>query len=161
MLPWRGAALAVFLAAAGTAASAEPMHGIAMHGTPKYAAGFDHLDYVNPAAPKGGALRRGIQGTFDSLNPYILKGTPAAGRHHVFESLLKRVWDEPFTLYGLIAETVETPDDRSLVEFTLRPTARFHDGTPITVDDVIFSHETLRYRGQANMQLFYRKVMRV
>ena len=161
MLPWRGAALAVFLAAAGTAASAEPMHGIAMHGTPKYAAGFDHLDYVNPAAPKGGALRRGIQGTFDSLNPYILKGTPAAGRHHVFESLLKRVWDEPFTLYGLIAETVETPDDRSWVEFTLRPTARFHDGTPITVDDVIFSHETLRDRGQANMQLFYRKVMRV
>ncbi|MEQ8246788.1 MAG: extracellular solute-binding protein [Alphaproteobacteria bacterium] len=161
MFAWRGAALAVFLVGSVVTASAEPMHGIAMHGAPKYPAGFEHLDYVNPDAPKGGSLGRGLQGTFDSLNPYILKGTPAAGRHHVFESLLKRVWDEPFTLYGLIAETVETPDDRSWVEFTLRPEARFHDGTPITIDDVIFSHETLRDRGQANMQLFYRKVTRV
>ncbi len=134
------------------------MHGIAMHGAPKYPPGFAHLDYVNPDAPKGGDLRRGIQGTFDSLNPYILKGTPAAGRQHVFESLLKRVWDEPFTMYGLIAETVETPEDRSWVEFTLRAAARFHDGTPITVDDVIFSYETLRDQGRANMRLFYRKV---
>jgi microcin C transport system substrate-binding protein len=137
------------------------MHGIAMHGDPKYAAGFDHLSYVNPDAPKGGELRRGLQGTFDSLNPFILKGSPAAGRHHVFESLLKRVWDEPFTLYGLIAETVETPEDRSWVAFTLRPEARFHDGSPITVDDVVFTYKTLRAQGRANMRLFYSKVMRV
>jgi microcin C transport system substrate-binding protein len=152
-------AAALFLASAAGAA-AEPMHGIAMHGAPKYAPGFDHLDYVNPDAPKGGELRRGLQGTFDSLNPFILKGNPAAGRHHAFDSLLKRVWDEPFTLYGLIAETVETPEDRSWVEFTLRPEARFHDGSPITVDDVLFSWETFRDQGQANMRLFYRKVAR-
>jgi len=141
-------------------AAAEPQHGIAMHGEPRYGPDFAHLDYVNPDAPKGGTLRRGLQGTFDSLNPFILKGNAAAGRHHAFETLLKRVWDEPFTLYGLIAETVETPEDRSWVEFTLRPEARFHDGSSITVDDVIFSWETLRDRGRANMRLFYSKVLR-
>ncbi len=142
------------------AAAAEPMHGIAMHGAPKYPPGFDHLDYVNPDAPKGGSLRRGLQGTFDSLNPFILKGNAAAGRHHAFDTLLKRAWDEPFSLYGLIAETVETPEDRSWVEFTLRPEARFHDGSPITVDDVIFSWETLRDQGRANMRLFYARVLK-
>ena len=157
----RSVALAGVLVFAATLARAEPMHGIAMHGAPTYAPDFDHLSYVNPDAPKGGELRRGLQGTFDSLNPFILKGSPAAGRHHVFESLLKRVWDEPFTLYGLIAETVETPEDRSWVEFTLRPEARFHDGTPITVDDVVFTYETLRAQGRANMRLFYSKVARV
>ena len=161
MLLGRSLALAGVFVFATTLAQAEPMHGIAMHGAPTYAADFDHLSYVNPDAPKGGALRRGLQGTFDSLNPFILKGSPAAGRHHVFESLLKRVWDEPFTLYGLIAETVETPEDRSWVEFTLRPEARFHDGTPITVDDVVFTYETLRAQGRANMRLFYSKVARV
>jgi microcin C transport system substrate-binding protein len=157
----RSLALAGVVVFAATLAQAEPMHGIAMHGAPTYGPDFDHLSYVNPDAPKGGALRRGLQGTFDSLNPFILKGSPAAGRHHVFESLLKRVWDEPFTLYGLIAETVETPEDRSWVEFTLRPEARFHDGAPITVDDVVFTYETLRAQGRANMRLFYSKVARV
>jgi len=157
----RVAALACALVAAATVARAEPMHGIAMHGAPQYGPDFAHLSYVNPDAPKGGELRRGLQGTFDSLNPFILKGSPAAGRHHVFESLLKRVWDEPFTLYGLIAETVETPEDRSWVEFTLRPEARFHDGSPITVDDVVFTYETLRAKGRANMRLFYSKVTQV
>ena len=157
----RSLALAGVFVIAATQAWAEPMHGIAMHGDLTYAADFDHLSYVNPDAPKGGELRRGLQGTFDSLNPFILKGSPAAGRHHVFESLLKRVWDEPFALYGLIAETVETPEDRSWVEFTLRPEARFHGGTPITVDDVVFSYKTLRAQGRANMRLFYGKVARV
>ncbi len=161
MTVWRTLALAGLIVFAATVARAEPMHGIAMHGAPKYAPDFPHVSYVNPDAPKGGALRRGLQGTYDSLNPFILKGSPAAGRHHVFESLLKRVWDEPFTLYGLIAETVETPEDRRWVEFTLRPEARFHDGTPITVDDVIFTYETLRAEGRANMRLFYAKVARV
>jgi len=154
------AAVVVALCGVGVA-WAEPQHGIAMHGAPKYAAGFAHLDYVNPAAPKGGELRRALTGTFDSLNPFIIKGVAARGRHLVFESLLKRTWDEPFSLYGLIAETIEVPDDRASVTFSLRPEARFHDGRPITVDDVVFSWETLKARGRPNHRLYYRQVVRV
>ena len=137
---------------------AAPAHGIAMHGEPKYGPGFAHLDYVNPDAPKGGELRRAATGTFDSLNPFIIKGVAAHGRHHVFETLLKRTWDEPFSLYGLIAESIDVPDDRSSVAFTLRPEAHFHDGSPITVDDVIFSWETLKEQGRPNHRLYYGKV---
>ena len=86
---------------------------------------------------------------------------PAHGRHLVFESLLKRTWDEPFSLYGLIAETVAVPDDRSSVAFTLRPEARFHDGRPITVDDVVFSWETLKEKGRPNHRLYYKQVRRI
>ncbi|MEE9301510.1 MAG: extracellular solute-binding protein, partial [Alphaproteobacteria bacterium] len=159
--PARAIMIAAFAAVLAAPALAEPKHGVAMHGEPKYGPGFTHLDYVNPDAPKGGELRRAIPGTFDSLNSFIIKGVPAAGRQYVFESLLKRVWDEPFTLYGLIAESVEMPDDRSWVAFTLRPEARFHDGSPITVDDVIFSMETLREEGRPNHRLFYSKVARI
>ena len=140
---------------------AEPMHGIAMHGSPKYNSNFKNLDYVNVNAPKGGELRLGATGSFDSLNSFIIKGRAAAGRHYVFESLLARVWDEPFSLYGLIAETVEVPEDRSWVSFVLRPEARFHDNNPIRVEDVFFSWETLKKYGRANMRLFYGKVDRV
>ena len=140
---------------------AAPTHGIAMHGAPKYGPDFQHLDYVNPVAPKGGELKRAATGTFDNLNPFIIKGVVAHGRHHVFESLLKRTWDEPFSLYGLIAESVEVPDDRSSVTFTLRPEARFHDGSPITVDDVIFSWETLKEQGRPNHRLYYNKVRKI
>lgn len=141
-------------------ALAEPQHGVAMHGALKYGPDFTHLDYVNPDAPKGGALRLALTGSFDSLNPFIIKGSAAAGRQYVFESLLKRVWDEPFTLYSLIAESVDMPEDRSWVAFTLRPEAHFQDGSPITVDDVIFSMETLRDEGRPNHRLFYSKVAR-
>ncbi len=144
------------------AASGEgPRNGIAMHGSPKYGADFSHLDYVNPDAPKGGVLRTAVTGSFDTLNPYIIKGVTPPGRQYVFESLLKRTWDEPFSLYGLIAESVEVPDDRSWVAFTLRPEARFHDRTQITVDDVIFSLETLRDKGRPNHRLYYSKVARI
>ena len=143
------------------AAAAAPSHGIAMHGDLKYVSGFRHLDYVNPDAPKGGELRRAVRGTFDNLNPFLIKGVPAHGRHLVFESLLKRTWDEPFSLYGLIAETVEVPDDRSSVTFTLRPEARFHDGRPITVDDVVFSWETLKEKGRPNHRLYYKQVRKI
>ena len=153
-------ALAV-LALGGAEALAAPAHGIAMHGAPKYGPEFQHLDYVNPDAPKGGELRRAVTGTFDNLNPFIIKGVVAQGRHHVFESLLKRTWDEPFSLYGLIAETIDVPDDRSSVAFTLRPEARFHDGSPITVDDVIFSWETLKEQGRPNHRLYYNKVRKI
>ena len=136
-------------------------HGIAMHGAPGYPAGFAHFDYANPDAPKGGELRRAVVGSFDSLNPFIVKGTPARGRHLVHETLLKRSWDEPFSLYGLIAESVAVPEDRSSATFVLRPEARFHDGSPVTVDDVVFSWRTLKDRGRPNHRLYYRQVRRV
>ena len=119
-------------------------HGIAMHGDPKYRPGFLHLDYVNPAAPKGGTFRQAVVGTFDSLNPFIIRGVKAHGRRLVHETLLKRTWDEPFSLYGLLAESIVVPADRSSITFVLRPEARFHDGSPVTPDDVVFSWETLK-----------------
>lgn len=135
-------------------ALAAPEHAIAMLGSAKYSPGFAQFDYVNPDAPKGGTLRLHALGSFDTLNPYIVRGKPAAGVHHAsgiyFETLAKRSRDEPFTLYGLLAESIETPADRAWVEFTLRPEARFADGSPVTVDDVIFSWETLKAKGLPN-----------
>ncbi|MBD3677840.1 MAG: ABC transporter substrate-binding protein [Rhodobacteraceae bacterium] len=129
-------------------ASAEPQHGIAMYGDPALPPDFVSLPYVNPEAPKGGRIAFGEAGAFDSLNPHILKGrAPYGVRAYVFESLLGRSWDEPFTLYGLLAESVETPPDRSWVEFTLRPEAKFSDGSPVTVEDVLWSYETLGTEG--------------
>ena len=153
--------LLVVLVSGGVPSAMAQSHGIAMHGDPKYDAGFRHLDYVNPDASKGGELRRAATGTFDNLNPFIIKGVPARGRHLVFESLLKRTWDEPFSLYGLIAQSIEVPDDRSSVTFVLRPEARFHDGRPVTVDDVVFSWETLKEQGRPNHRLYYRQVRRI
>ena len=154
-------ALGLGLALSATALAEEREHGIAMHGAPKYAADFAHLDYVNPHAPKGGALRLALAGSFDSLNPFLIKGSAAAGRHYVFESLLKRTWDEAFSLYGLIAESLEVPEDRAWVTFHLRAEARFHDGSPITTDDVVFSLETLRDLGRPNHRLYYGQVARI
>ncbi len=151
---------------AAQVASAEPRHGIAMHGEPALPAGTS-LPYVNPQAPKGGVLTFGIVGSFDSLNPFIIKGAAARGLrdsvfgNNVFESLLERSYDEPFSLYGLLAETVDMPDDRSWVEFTLNPKARFSDGNPVTVDDVIFSFEVLRDKGRPNNRSYYGKVATV
>ena len=150
-------------------AAAQPMHGIAMIGDPALPAGFDHLPYANPDAPKGGNITYGVVGTFDSLNPFIVQGgftsarglsDPIFGRL-VFESLLERSADEPFTLYGNLAETVETPPDRSWVEFTLNPQAKFSDGTPVTADDVIFSMQILRDKGRPNYKAYYSKISSV
>src|SRR5262245_66248511 len=133
-----------------------------MHGEPREAVGFAHFPYANPEAPKGGRAVFAMQGSFDSLNPFIVKGESAEGiREYVYESLLARAYDEPFTLYGLIAEKVQTPDDRSFVEFTLNPDAKFSDGTPITVDDVIFSHALPRHHGRPNHRSYYQTVTRV
>jgi len=146
-------------AGSGQAAAAE---GIAMHGSPRETAGFTHFPYVNPDAPKGGRVTFAMQGSYDSLNPLIVKGEPADGvRDYVYESLLARANDEPFTLYGLIAESVATPPDRSYVEFTLDPRAKFSDGVPITVEDVIFSHALLRDHGRPNHRSYYKKVVKV
>lgn len=135
-------------------------HALAMHGTPKYGPGFRHFDYVNPDAPKGGVVRLfGGQQTFDSVNPFIIKGVAAAGGG-VFETLMVGSDDEAFTQYGLIAESIEVPKDRSWVIFNLRKQARFHDGSPITIDDVIFSLEILREKGQPFYRFYYQNVVK-
>ncbi len=137
-------------------AAAAPMHGIAMHGQPKLPADFDHIPYANPDAPKGGSIAFGGLGAFDSLNPFIVKGAVPDGLwargsfwpNNVWDSLMVRNWDEPFTLYGHVAQFVEVPDDRSWVEFTLNPAARFSDGEPVTTADVVFTFELLKEKGQ-------------
>ena len=133
---------------------AEPQHGIAMYGAPQLPPDFVSLPYADPDAPSGGGIITGELGSYDSLNPLILKGSaPWQLRFLVYESLMGRNWDEPFALYGLLAESIEVGPNREWVEFTLRPEARFSDGSPVTVEDVIWSYEILgtkghpRYRG--------------
>ena len=134
-------------------------HGIAMHGDPKYGLNFTHLEYVNPNAPKGGAVKFGSYGSFDNLNRVAFKGSKAAGLGYVNDTLMRRVWDEAFTMYGLIAEYVEMPEDRSSITFYLNPKATFHDGSPITRDDVLFSLETFQTKGTPNQKKTYGKVI--
>ena len=130
-----------------------------MHGEPTWPAGFTRLPYANPNAPKGGRLVQGVLGTFDSLNPLIVKGiAPPAIRNYVVESLMARGYDEPFTLYGLIARGVETDAERSYVTFHLDPAAKFSDGAPVTAEDVIFSWQLLRDKGRPNHRTYYAKV---
>src|SRR3954462_11673387 len=146
---------------AGGAAFAQPSHAIAMHGAPALPAGFSHLPYVNPDAPKGGRLVQGVLGTFDSLNPMIVKGLAVQQiRGFVVESLMARGNDEPFTLYGLLAKSIETDDARSYVTFRLNPLARFSDGQPVLAEDVLFSWALLRDKGRPNHRLYYAKVTR-
>jgi len=155
----RAALAALGVALAAIPASAEPEHGIAMYGTPALPPDFVSLPYANPDAPKGGRIVTGNVGGFDSLNPFILRGTPPWQIAHLtHETLMGRSWDEPFTLYGLLAESVETDEARTWVEFTLRPEARFSDGTPVTVEDVIWSYETLGTRGHPRYRGFWDKV---
>ncbi len=139
-------------------ALADGVSGLALYGTPKYPADASHLDYADPAAPKGGALRLAVVGAFDSLNPFILRGVAAAGGGMVFDTLTEGTSDEPFSEYGRLAETIEVAPDRSWVAYTLRPQARFHDGTPVTVEDVIWSFETLRDQGHPQYRLYYANV---
>ncbi len=144
----RAGALALTVAvAAGHSAyaqyvpSVEPVHAFAMHGSPKHGPEFEHFDYVNPGAPKGGTIRFGAQGTFDSFHPFIPKGLPASTGS--VESLMTSNPEEVFTNYGLIAETIEVPPDRSWAIFNISPNARWHDGRPITAEDVVWSFDTL------------------
>ena len=141
-------------------AYSEKVHGIAMHGTPKYASDFEYLDYVNPNAPKGGTVKFGSYGSFDNLNRVAFKGSKAAGLGYVNDTLMRRVWDEAFSLYGLIAEKVELPEDRSSITFYLNANATFHDGSPITRDDVLFSLETFQTKGTPNQKKTYGKVIK-
>ncbi len=149
--------------------TAQPAHGIAMHGEPALPPDFAHFPYVNPDAPKGGSITYGVLGTFDSVNPFILKSmrTNARGSwdHQfgrlVFESLLFRSRDEPFTMYGLLAEKVEWPDDRSWIEFTLDPDAKWSDGMPVTVEDVQFTYELLTEKGRPPFNSRMNKIDRI
>src|SRR5436190_5540052 len=132
-----------------------------MHGDPAFAAGFSQFRYVNPQAPKGGRLTASIVGTFDSLNPLIVKGWPFGhGWGYVIESLWARGFDEPFTLYGLLAQTIEPDAARSYVTFRLDPRAKFSDGHPVTAADVIFAWQLLRDKGRPNYRTYYAKVRR-
>jgi peptide/nickel transport system substrate-binding protein len=153
-------ALAFLWLAMGTwAASAAESYGIAMHGAPRLTADFTHMPYANPDAPKGGRLVQGLLGTFDSLNPLIVKGLAVQQiRGFVIESLMARGNDEAFTLYGLLAKSVETDDVRSYVTFHLDPRARFSDGRPVTAEDVLFSWTLLRDKGRPNHRQYYSKV---
>jgi peptide/nickel transport system substrate-binding protein len=152
-----------FMALAGYCpARAEPAHAIAMHGTPKLEPGFTQFPYVAADAPKGGRITLGASGSFDNLNPMIVRGEPVQGiREFVIESLMARSLDEPFTLYGLLAESIDVPTDRGEVTFRLNPQARFSDGKPVTADDVIFSFEVLRDKGRPNYRTYYRKVAKI
>jgi peptide/nickel transport system substrate-binding protein len=155
-------ALACGALGARSADAAQTSHAIAMHGAPAWNAGFSHPTYSNPAAPKGGRLTQGVLGTFDSLNPFIVQGLPAANiRSYVVESLLARGYDEPFTLYALLARNVLTDAARSWVIFEIDPNARFSDGAPVTPDDVIFSWQLLRDHGRPNYRTYYVKVTKV
>ncbi len=140
--------------------AAGPQHAIALHGTPKYGPDFTHLDYVNPDAPKGGTLKLGTVGSFDSLNPLIVKGTPAAGMNFirsgfVYQSLMQNSWDEPFTLYGILAESIEVGPERDWVAFTLRPEAKWSDGKPVTAQDVVWTFNTILEKGQPFFKAYY------
>jgi peptide/nickel transport system substrate-binding protein len=156
----QGVALASILSASSPApAPAEATYAIAMHGEPALPQDFTAMPYVNADAPKGGRLVQGVLGTFDSLNPFIVRGLPAQSmRGYVFESLMARGYDEPFSLYGLLARTIETDDARSYVTFALDPAAHFSDGTPVTAADVIFSWQLLRDHGRPNYRAYYAKV---
>lgn len=136
----------------------QALSGIAMHGTPKYDADFTHLDYVNPDAPKGGSIRLAAVGTFDNLNPFILKGVAAPGSGLTYQTLMASTDDEPFSEYGLIAKSMEVPEDRSWVIFNLRPEARWNDGTPITAQDVVWTFNTLMKDGHPFYHAYYANV---
>ena len=157
------AASATSVADDQAASTPAPVHGIAMHGELKYPENFSHFDYVNPDAPKGGTLRMSVVANgFDSFNPFVIRGVAAAGvSTYVYDSLLESSSDEPFSEYGLIAESVEVPDDRSYVTFNLREQARFQDGEPITAKDVEFSYRVLTTKGHPFYRNYYADVRKV
>ncbi len=157
------AAAATSVAETPAASTPAPVHGIAMHGELKYPENFSHFDYVNPDAPKGGTLRMSVVANgFDSFNPFVIRGVAAAGvSTYVYDTLLESSADEPFSEYGLIAGSVEVPEDRSYVIFNLREQARFQDGEPITAEDVEFSYRILTTEGHPFYRNYYADVSKV
>lgn len=156
------ALLLLGLASSTSLAATETVHAIALHGQPKYPAGFKAFDYVNPAAPKGGDIRMEAMGTFDSLNPFINKGVVAAGINNIYDTLTIKSDDEPFTQYGLLAEKIERdPADKSWIIYQLNPKARFSDGQPVTADDVVFSFDIIRKEGDPQYKAYYADIAKV
>ena len=140
-------------------AEAAPQHALTLYGEkPKYPPGFSHFEYVNPDAPKGGTLRQAGFGSFDSLNPFINKGVAADDIGLVYDTLTTNSLDEPFTVYGLLAEKIEKGPNNEWVRFYLRPEARFHDGEPVEAEDVVFSFETLISKGAPHYRGYYADV---
>ncbi len=135
-------------------------HALALHGTPKYDPDFKHFDYVNPQAVKGGTVIVAEIGTFDSLNPFILKGVAAAGLSGLFDTLTFHADDEAFSEYGLLAAGIEVAADNSWVAYTLRPEARFHDGSSVTTADVVFSFNALKTKGHPFYRSYYANVQK-
>ena len=156
-------ALGCLLLAVATATSAAPgSHALTLYGEPpKYPADFQHFDYVNPDAPKGGTLRLSAFGSFDSLNGFISRGTAADQLGLIYDTLTAHALDEPFTEYGLIAERIEQAEDNTWVRFHLRPEARFHDGHPVTAADVVFTFNTLIEQGAPFYKAYYGDVKEV
>lgn len=153
-----------FTAALATSAQANgpsKSHGLSAFGDLKYGSAFKHFDYVNPDAPKGGTIRLAGIDSFDSLNPYILKGVPVAGIGLIHATLMERATDEPDALYGLVAETVSLAPDKSAITFDLRPTAKFSDGSPITAADVVFTFQTLVKKGHPQYRFIFARVANV
>ncbi len=142
-------------------AIAQSVHGASIYGETKYKKDFTHFEYVNPDAPKGGEIKMAVMGTFDSLNPFIIKGVPAAGLGLGFDTLLTQSDDEPFAAYGLVAESFYISKKRIFIIFTLNKAARFHDGSPILADDVIFSFNTLKEKGSPVYRYYYGNVKEV
>lgn len=146
-------------ASADNTPAPKPQYAIAMHGKPKYGPDFKHFDYVNPNAPKGGTLKQASIGNgFDSFNPFILKGNYADGLGLTYDTLMTESGDEPFTEYGLIADSIILPKDRNWVEFHINPKARFQDGKPITAEDVVYTFHLLMTQGQPGYQAYYQDV---
>ena len=154
------AALVALLAAAG-AVQAAPSEGMSLFGDLKYKPGFTHFDYTNPQAPKGGTMRYSAIGTFDTLNPFVINGVPADGISLIFDTLSASSEDEPASEYGLVAASIDLAPDRSSVLYTLRKEARFHDGTPMTPADVIWTFDTLRQQGLPSYREYYGDVTKV
>lgn len=148
----------VVLLCAPVVAQAAPSHCLSLYDPCKYPAGFTHFEYVNPDAPKGGNVKLADHGTFDSLNPFILKGVKGPGVAMIFDALMTSSLDEPQSMYGLIAESADVSADKSTVDFVLRPEARFHDASPITADDVIFSYTTLKEKGDPTYRILFTPV---
>jgi microcin C transport system substrate-binding protein len=138
-----------------------PMHGIAMHGPPKYAADFTAFEYANPDAPKGGALAQAVAGSFDNVHRYTFRGAAAFGLGLMHDTLLARAWDEPFTLYAQAARSIRVPPDRSFIEFTLDERARFHDGTPMTLADLLWTVDVLSTEGAPGTRSAIKRVARI
>jgi microcin C transport system substrate-binding protein len=161
---WRLPAVLVcllLLLAPGSPMQAAATPGMSLFGDLKYGADFKHFDYVNPTAAKGGTMRSSAIGTFDTLNPFVIKGVPAAGLGAIFDTLAVASEDEPGSVYGLVAEKIELSPDKLSVLYTIRSEARFHDGTPMTPEDVVWTFETLRAKGQPMYRSYYGDVNKV